>query len=189
MFVPVAFTLDDARRYVADIRWRFARTMPQWPHEYTVWAWRPDLAAHFLAFADMVGTHGIGKPWPSGSATPHSHNTYLALGGWEYGTMNGPISETVVINRARLAPPTARSVSDATAVETARASRPTTMPRLSKKRTLAATSESRVTPGQRPLIRSVWCVGTIVRLGEEQPVVRSAPTPVVGSGTWSGARP
>jgi hypothetical protein len=39
----MAFTVDDARAYIADVRWQFAKTMPQWPHEYTVREWRTDL--------------------------------------------------------------------------------------------------------------------------------------------------
>jgi hypothetical protein len=28
------FTVNDARTYIAAVRWQFAKTMPQWPHEY-----------------------------------------------------------------------------------------------------------------------------------------------------------
>ena len=38
-----AFTTNHARAYVAGVRWQFAKTMPQWPHEYTVREWRLDL--------------------------------------------------------------------------------------------------------------------------------------------------
>lgn len=30
------FTLLAARTYVAQVRWHYAKTMPQWPHEYIV---------------------------------------------------------------------------------------------------------------------------------------------------------
>jgi hypothetical protein len=29
-------TIGDFRRFVSKRNWRYARTMPQWPHEYTV---------------------------------------------------------------------------------------------------------------------------------------------------------
>jgi hypothetical protein len=29
------FTIDQARVYIATVRWQFAKTMPQWPHEYS----------------------------------------------------------------------------------------------------------------------------------------------------------
>ena len=38
------------RKYVAIVLWWFATTMPPWPHEYTVKAWRPELAANFEDF-------------------------------------------------------------------------------------------------------------------------------------------
>jgi len=27
------FGLEEARAYIAEVRWQFAKTMPQWPHE------------------------------------------------------------------------------------------------------------------------------------------------------------
>ena len=32
----VTASFDDAGVYIAQVRWQFAETMPQWPHEYTV---------------------------------------------------------------------------------------------------------------------------------------------------------
>lgn len=45
---PVAFDLDAAGAYIATARWKFATTMPDWPHEYTVKDWRPELIAEQL---------------------------------------------------------------------------------------------------------------------------------------------
>jgi hypothetical protein len=98
----VAFTITDARRYVAEVRWQFAKTMPQWPHEYTVREWRPDLEQSFEEFAQLIRQAGVVKPWPADAAVPRYHHTYLELDGWEYWTMGAPIAETTVINRARL---------------------------------------------------------------------------------------
>jgi hypothetical protein len=44
----VTFTIEDARTYIAKVRWQFAKTMPQWPHEYTVREWREDLQPEFF---------------------------------------------------------------------------------------------------------------------------------------------
>jgi hypothetical protein len=33
-----------AESFETKVRWRFASTMPDWPHEYTMRSWRPDLA-------------------------------------------------------------------------------------------------------------------------------------------------
>ena len=98
----MAFATDDARAYIAKVRWQFAKTMPQWPHEYTVREWRPDLEREFFEFVALIRRDGIVKPWPPDVATPRYHHTYLELDGWEYWTMGAPIPETTVINRAVL---------------------------------------------------------------------------------------
>ena len=46
------FNIDDARAYIAEVRWQFAKTMPQWPHEYTVRDWRVDLDDTFVDLSD-----------------------------------------------------------------------------------------------------------------------------------------
>lgn len=100
-----AFTIDDARAYIAAVRWQFAKTMPQWPHEYTVRGWSADCDQRFAAFAELIRRDGEVKPWPPGAARPRYHHTYLAIDGWQYWTMGAPIEETTVINRARLDSP------------------------------------------------------------------------------------
>ena len=99
----MAFTIEDARGYIAQVRWQFAKTMPQWPHEYTVRKWREDLDTEFAAFAELIRRIGVVKPWPADAAVPRYHNTYLELDGWEYWTMGESIPATTVINRALLA--------------------------------------------------------------------------------------
>ena len=73
----VEFGPGDARNYVAKASWRFAKTMPQWPHEYTVRAWRPDLEESFCAFASLIRTEGVVKPWPRDAAMPRYRHPYL----------------------------------------------------------------------------------------------------------------
>ena len=99
----MAFTTDDARTYIAEVRWQFAKTMPRWPHEYTVREWRPDLEREFLEFVVLIHRDGVVKPWPRDAATPRYRLTYLELDGWEYWSMGAPVPETTVINRALLA--------------------------------------------------------------------------------------
>lgn len=101
----VAFSIDEARSYIGQVRWQFAKTMPQWPHEYTVREWRPDLEETFEAFARYTRSEGVVKPWPADSPTPRYHHRYLAIDGWDYWIMDGTIEETGVINRARLDEP------------------------------------------------------------------------------------
>jgi hypothetical protein len=99
------FGLDDARRYIAAVRWQFAHTMPRWPHEYTVRRWREDLHESFAAFVELIRREGADKPWPKDAAVPRHRNTYLEIDGWQYWTMGAPVEETTVINRARVDSP------------------------------------------------------------------------------------
>lgn len=94
------FTIDNARNYIAEVRWQFAKTMPQWPHEYTVRTWRPDLEPHFLEFAALIRRDGIRKPWPRDAARPRYRHAYVKVDDWEYWTMEAAIADTTVINRA-----------------------------------------------------------------------------------------
>jgi hypothetical protein len=98
----MTYTTDDARAYIATVRWQFAKTMPQWPHEYTVLQWRQDLEPEFRALVALIRAEGVVKPWPRDSASPRYHHTYLELSEWEYWTMGEPVDETTLINRALL---------------------------------------------------------------------------------------
>jgi hypothetical protein len=101
----MSFTIADAHSYIAKVKWQFARTMPQWPHEYTVRHWRNDLDSEFFGFVALIRREGVIKPWPREASKPRYHHTYLALGDWEYWTMGEQLPETAVINRALLVEP------------------------------------------------------------------------------------
>ena len=101
----MSFTADAARAYIAEVRWQFAKTMPQWPHEYTVREWRPDLEREFFEFVELIRRDGIVKPWPRDAPMPRYHLTYLEIDGWEYWSMGAPVRDTTVINRALLTHP------------------------------------------------------------------------------------
>jgi hypothetical protein len=86
------------RAFVAKYPWRFAKTMPQFPHEYLVKA-KTVPAAEFDAFATEVIARGeykrmVGKP-----------KHYLELDGWRYWTMEQvSIEESTILNRERVKP-------------------------------------------------------------------------------------
>lgn len=101
----MTFTVDDARTYIAKVRWQFATTMPLWPHEYTVLKWQPEFEVDFREFVALIRTAGVVKPWPRDSSRPRYHHTYLEVGEWEYWTMGEPVGETELINRALLVQP------------------------------------------------------------------------------------
>ena len=82
--------------FIQSSQWRFAKTMPQWPHEYVVREWRPDQEQVFERLVGFIRTHGYDAEF--GGATYR----YLEVDGWKYWTMGAPPNETTVINRARI---------------------------------------------------------------------------------------
>ena len=93
--------LDDARAYIAKVRWTFARSMPKSPHWYTVRSKRPELTQDFLAFAQLIQGRGVLKIW--GDCV----RAYLEVDDWEYWTMGARVPETSIINRAPVGGPAA----------------------------------------------------------------------------------
>jgi hypothetical protein len=93
-----------AADFIEARRWRFASTMPDWPHEYTVKSWAPDEPDAFVAFCELIQERGAVEPWPPLPAEPLYHNRYLAIGDHKYWAM-GPkgdrdaVEEMTVINR------------------------------------------------------------------------------------------
>jgi hypothetical protein len=101
----MAFGMDAARAYIGNVRWQFATTMPEWPHEYTVKAWRPELSAEFEAFSRLIAQQGFVEPWPPAPARAIYHNRYLVIGDHKYWAMGAhgdldPPEQMTVINRA-----------------------------------------------------------------------------------------
>ena len=97
----------DVDSFIAVARWQFATTMPRWPHEYTVKAWRPDLAADFEAFCRVIEGLGAVEPWPPPPQRPIYHNTYLVIGVlkcWAMGPQGDRDApeDATVINRTRI---------------------------------------------------------------------------------------
>ena len=73
--------------------WTFAKTMPEWPHEYLV---RDRVDAElFKATVRHIRTHGYeGRFY-------HRSITYFEEAGRLYWTMGAPVEETTIINRCR----------------------------------------------------------------------------------------
>jgi hypothetical protein len=103
------WTIEQALAYVEDVRWQYAKTMPDWPHEYTVKSWRPELASDFEAFCRFIEETGVVEPWPPAPADTIYRNHYLVIGRHKYWAMGpqgdqDPIERKTVINREALAP-------------------------------------------------------------------------------------
>jgi len=97
--------LAQARRYIETVHWQYAKTMPDWPHEYTIKAWRPELLSECEDFCRLIQQQGVVEPWPPPPATAIYHNRYLVIDGYKYWGM-GPLGDRdspeqrTVINRA-----------------------------------------------------------------------------------------
>jgi hypothetical protein len=80
--------------FIEKAPWRFARTMPDEPHEYTLRGETPD--DDFEAFVLLIRRRGYQASY--GGRT----YDYLNISGWRYWTMGEPVEKTTLINRARL---------------------------------------------------------------------------------------
>lgn len=98
-----SLTAWSPQNFVANSGWRFARTMPDQPHWYTVRDLEhPDRStcestASFEAFVAHVRAVGIDQQWGS------RLYRYLRLDDYEYWTMGYPVAETTIINRRHAA--------------------------------------------------------------------------------------
>jgi hypothetical protein len=92
--------IEDFRWFVGKRDWRYAKTMPQWPHEYTVRRFddSQDAQALFEAAVRLIRTQGESRIFAPTSRT----SVYLDVDGRQYWTMGAPIEETIIINRAWL---------------------------------------------------------------------------------------
>lgn len=73
---PSGEQLARAKRYIkkADARWKFAATMPQWPHEYILREWGN--AREFDFVERLIAKYGYKDVWTKGRP-PRS---YLVIG-------------------------------------------------------------------------------------------------------------
>ena len=92
MRVSVALPIA-LRAFIESAQWTFAKTMPEWPHEYLLRD-RVDRAL-FEALVCHIRHHGIEQRFYQRVLT------YFAEDGLLYWTMGEPIEETIIINRCK----------------------------------------------------------------------------------------
>ena len=90
-----SMSADELAAFVQTQRWTYAKTMPQWPHEYVV---RKNVSKDetFCRFVMTIRRYGNDEPFFS-----RTHR-YLDLGGFKYWTMGDWLATTIIINRARI---------------------------------------------------------------------------------------
>jgi endo-alpha-1,4-polygalactosaminidase (GH114 family) len=86
----------DILEFIQTSQWRFAKTMPEHPHEYVVRSWRPDKEPVFERFVMVIREKGYDARFLDATYR------YLEIDGWKYWTMGDELNETVIINRAKV---------------------------------------------------------------------------------------
>lgn len=87
--------MNDFEHFISSSSWRFAKTMPLIPHEYTL---RKNAGSEeaFEAAVTFIRENGYTEYFGRNSYR------YLNVDGWRYWSMGYPVNETTVINRARV---------------------------------------------------------------------------------------
>jgi hypothetical protein len=86
---------EQAKRFIAANKWKFASSMPYLPHSYVLREKCDE--EQFVAFVELIRSAGETRPFGKKRTF-----IYLDLDGYSYWTMGNPIPETTVINRARI---------------------------------------------------------------------------------------
>ena len=81
---------------ISRCEWTFAKSMPFAPHEYIVKDKCPLTTEEFEYFVNMQREHGVKERWGK------HNNAYLYIDDYKYWTMDAPLEETKVINRAKI---------------------------------------------------------------------------------------
>ncbi len=84
---------NDLREFIDSAKWTFAKTMPEWPHEYIVRE-RVD-EDFFVRLVRHIREHGYGGKFYQKSIT------YYDDRGMTYWTMGAPLDETIIVNRCK----------------------------------------------------------------------------------------
>ena len=85
--------LSEAEIFLSSLRWQYAKTYPDCPHEYACLAWKPDCKQQMTDFAHLIQESGYTEHFGS------SDYRVLVIDGMKYWTMDFPIENTDLINR------------------------------------------------------------------------------------------
>jgi hypothetical protein len=84
---------EDLHNFVREEKWTYAKTMPQWPHEYIV---RERVDENlFEQLVRHIRANGCEAPFYG------EKYIYFEEGGMLYWTMGAPVNETTIINRCK----------------------------------------------------------------------------------------
>jgi hypothetical protein len=92
---------DPVERFVAEVKWRFAKTMPTCPHWYVMKQWNPGRGADFMELVRRIFDEGRDEQWAVGTPSERTVRYYYS-GKYKYRVMDPTIEATDLINRARI---------------------------------------------------------------------------------------
>ena len=85
---------ETIKHFIDNSYWKFAKSMPQWPHEYVV---RSTLnEKDFLEFVQFIRSNGYSKRFNNRVYIYYDYN------GHSYWTMGSPLEKTIIINRCKI---------------------------------------------------------------------------------------
>lgn len=84
---------SELQDFIQSVQWTYAKTMPDWPHEYIVRN-RVD-EKHFIKLVTHIRSFGYEGKFYKRPITYFDHD------GMTYWTMGAPLDETTIINRCR----------------------------------------------------------------------------------------
>ena len=91
---------DAVEKFIAEVKWRFAKTMAKWPHWYVMEDWNPDRETEFRELVRRIFEEGREEQWGVGKWERTVR--YYYSGAYKYWVMDATIEETDLINRARI---------------------------------------------------------------------------------------
>jgi len=98
---PNDATMDEIRAFIGAVEWRYAKTMPQWPHFYNVISWNPDKKDGFYKLVSAIFNNGYKEAWPRPPEKSIRVVTYFNVDGYRYWVMDATVEGTTLINRAK----------------------------------------------------------------------------------------
>ncbi len=102
MFIE-GFSHDDLVSFIEAVPWKYAKTMPHMPHEYTLrkWAQELGLESEFESAVRFIRENGYKERFGSKVYTYYDVADEEGIT-WQYWTMGAPYERTTLINRAKV---------------------------------------------------------------------------------------
>ena len=92
-------TPEDVDEVLHRQAYRFAKTMPDAPHWYTLRnTWEREREELFGLVVTYIRMEGLPQVWTAPSGRHQRWGTYMYLGEWKYWTMGSPVEGTKLIN-------------------------------------------------------------------------------------------